>query len=200
MSQSEQQKQQQKIIQYLGEAHATELALTRVLQSQIAMTPRGSYRSALESHLGETREHAERVQTRLRELGDGGSNPLTASLGFVGGVVGQALALGKTPFDLLRGSGGEEKVLKNAKDAYASEALEIATYTVIERLAERASDDETAKLAAAIRIDEEKMLERVLREIPKLTDAVFRADVTGNGSYDIASTGAGETVREGSQA
>ena len=41
-------------MQYLNEAHATETALTRVLQSQIAMTPRGSYRSALESHLAET--------------------------------------------------------------------------------------------------------------------------------------------------
>jgi hypothetical protein len=127
MSQSEQQQQQQKIIQYLGEAHATEMALTRVLQSQIAMTPRGSYRTALESHLHQTREHAERVQARLRELGSGGGNPFTAGLGFVGGVVGQIAALSKTPFDLLRGSGGEEKVLKNAKDACASEALEIAT-------------------------------------------------------------------------
>jgi ferritin-like metal-binding protein YciE len=198
MSQSEQQKT--KIIQYLSEAHDTEMALTRVLQSQVAMTPRGSYRTALESHLRETREHAERVQDRLRDLGDGGANPLAAGLGFVGGVVGQALALGKTPFDLLRGSGGEEKVLKNAKDAYSSEALEIATYTAIEQLAKRAGDDETAKLAAAIRADEEKMLERVLREIPKLTDAVFRADVKGNGSYDIATTGAGETVREAGQA
>jgi ferritin-like metal-binding protein YciE len=196
MSQSEQQKQQQKIIQYLGEAHATEMALTRELQSQIAMTPRGSYRSALESHLSETRDHAERVQTRLQELGDGGGNPLTAGLGFVGGVLGQALAFGKTPFDLLRGSGGEEKVLKNAKDASASEALEIATYTALERLADRAGDQATAKLAASILADEQKMLERVLREIPKLTDAVFGADVKGNGSYDIATTGAGETVRE----
>jgi ferritin-like metal-binding protein YciE len=200
MSQSEQHKQQQKIIQYLGEAHATELALTRVLQSQIAMTPRGSYRSALESHLGETREHAERVQTRLRELGDGGGNPLTAGVGFVGGVVSQALALGKTPFDLLRGSGGEEKVLKNAKDASASEAREIATYTALERLADRVGDQQTAQLAASILADERKMLERVLREIPKLTDAVFRADVKGNGSYDIATTGAGETVRDAGEA
>ena len=40
----------QKIVQYLNEAHATEHALVRVLQSQIAMTPRGSYRSALETH------------------------------------------------------------------------------------------------------------------------------------------------------
>src|SRR3954471_8569497 len=99
MSQSEQQKQQQKVIQYLGEAHATEMALTRELQSQIAMTPRGSYRSALESHLNDTREHAERVQTRLQELGEGAGNPLTAGLGFVGGVLGQAVAFGMTPLN-----------------------------------------------------------------------------------------------------
>ena len=49
---------EQKIVQYLNEAHASEVALTRVLQSQIAMTPRGSYRSGLEKHLGETRDHA----------------------------------------------------------------------------------------------------------------------------------------------
>src|SRR5436853_5807430 len=200
MSQSEQQKQQQKVIQYLGEAHQTEMALTRVLQSQIAMTPRGSYRSALESHLQETRDHAERVQARLLELGDGGGNPLTAGLGFVGGVLGQALAFGKTPFDLLRGSGGEEKVLKNAKDASASEALEIATYTALQRLAERAGDRQTAELAASILADEQKMLERVLREIPKLTDAVFRADVKDNGSYDVATTGAGESARAAGEA
>ena len=45
MSQSEQHKQQQKVVQYLNEAHASEHALVRVLQSQIAMTPRGSYRN-----------------------------------------------------------------------------------------------------------------------------------------------------------
>ena len=66
---------QQKVVQYLGEAHATEQALTRDLQAQIAMTPRGSYRSALETHLGETRDHASRVRARLDAL-DQGSNPL----------------------------------------------------------------------------------------------------------------------------
>ena len=38
---------EQKVLQYLGEAHASEQALVRVLQSQIAMAPRGSYRDAL---------------------------------------------------------------------------------------------------------------------------------------------------------
>jgi ferritin-like metal-binding protein YciE len=163
MSQSEQHKQQQKVVQYLNEAHATEHALVRVLQSQIAMTSRGSYRNALETHLRETREHADRVERRLQALGEG-SNPLMTVVGVLETVVGHALALGKTPLDLLRGSGGEEKVLKNAKDACASESLEIATYTALERLARSVGDDETAKLAASIRADEEKMLERLLRD------------------------------------
>ena len=186
---------QQKLVQYLNEAHATELALMRVLQEQVAMTPRGSYRSGLQTHLHETREHAQRVERRLRELGEG-SNPVMAVVGAVQAVVGQALALGKAPFDLLRGSGGEEKVLKNAKDACASESLEIATYTAIERLARSVGDDETAELAASIRADEQRMLERLLREIPKLTEAVVSADVKGERSYDVTATGAADTVRE----
>jgi ferritin-like metal-binding protein YciE len=186
---------QQKIVQYLTEAHASESALIRVLQSQIAMTPNGSYRSGLETHLSETRSHAARVSRRLKAL-DQGSNPLTGIIGFWEDFVGQTLALGKTPFDLLRGSGGEEKVLKNAKDACATEALEIATYTAIERLAQSVGDEETAKLAASIRADEEKMLQRILREIPRLTDAVVGAEVNDDPSYDVASTGGADAVRE----
>ena len=185
----------QKVVQYLNEAHASESALVRVLQSQIAMTPRGTYRTGLETHLNETRDHAARVSQRLKTL-DQGSNPLIAFVGLWENLVGQTLALGKTPFDLLRGSGGEEKVLKNAKDACATEALEIATYTAIERLAGAVGDPETAKLAASIRADEEKMLKRILREIPKLTDAVVSADVKGNPSYDVTTTGAADAVRD----
>jgi ferritin-like metal-binding protein YciE len=186
----------QKVLQYLSEAQATELALVRVLQSQIAMTPRGSYRDGLERHLDETRDHAQRVGARLDELGHRG-DPLTAAVGVFETVLGQVLALGKTPFDLLRGSGGEEKVLKNAKDACATEALEIATYTALERLARSVEDDATARLAASIRADEERMLARVLREIPRLTDAVVGADVRDEPTYDVSTTGAADAVRDG---
>ena len=185
---------EQKVVQYLNEAHASELALVRVLQSQIAMTPRGSYRTALETHLGETREHAERVAAHVDALG-GRSDPWAAVTDLAETVLAQTLALGKTPFDLLRGSGGDEKVLKNAKDACATEALEIATYTAIERLARSVGDEETAKLAASIRADEEKMLERIMRELPKLTDAVVGADIRGNASYDVTKTGAADAAR-----
>jgi ferritin-like metal-binding protein YciE len=183
-----------KVVQYLDEARASELALVRVLQSQIAMAPRGSYRTGLEQHLEQTRGHADRVGRRLRALGHG-DNPLELAVGIVETVVGQAVALSMTPLQLLRGSGGEEKVLKNAKDACATEALEIATYTAIERLAQRVGDDETARLAASIRGDEEKMLQRILREIPKLTDAVVSADIEGEPRYDITETGAADAAR-----
>jgi len=187
-------KSEQKIAQYLNEAHAAEVALVRVLQSQIAMTPRGSYRTGLERHLGETRTHAARVEERLGELGQG-RNPLQVVNGTAQAVVGQALALAKTPVDMIRGSGGEEKILKNAKDAASTEALEIATYTAIERLANSVGDEETAKLAASIRADELKMLDRVLKEIPKLTDAVVQAEVEGNPQFDANKTGAADTAR-----
>ena len=189
----------QKIAQYLGEARASEDALVRVLQSQIAMTPSGSYRSALETHLDQTRRHSARVAVRLSAL-DGGPTPLQAVMGFWEDIVGQGLALTKAPLDLLRGTGGEEKVLKNAKDAAATEALEIATYTAIERLARSVGDDDTADLAKSILADEEKMLARVIREIPKLTDAVVRAELKDDPSYDVTKTGAAEAVQEAGEA
>ena len=189
---------QQKLVQYLNEAHASELGLRQVLQAQIAMTPRGSYRSALEKHLEETRDHARRIERRLGDLGPS-ANPLQTVMGWAEDALAQAFALAKTPFDLLRGGGGEEKVLKNAKDACATEALEIATYTALEHLARAVSDETTAKLAASIRSDEEKMLDRVMREIPKLTTAVVRAEVQGDPSYDVSETGAADAVREAGQ-
>ncbi len=191
--------QKAKIVQYLNEAHATEVALVRVLQEQIALTPRGSYRSALETHLRETRDHADRVAQRRDEL-QGGGDAIGTIVGFAQDAVGQALALAKTPIDLLRGSGGEEKVLKNAKDAYASEALEIATYISLEELARALGDEQTAELAAAIRGDEEAMLERIQSQLPDLTKAVVDAVIKGRGSYDAAQTGvadaAGDAVEE----
>ena len=187
--------EQAKIVQYLNEAHATEVTLVRVLQEQIAMAPRGRYRTALEKHLRETRSHADRVAARRGEL-QGGGNPLGALVGLAQDAVGQALALAKTPLDIVRGSGGEEKVLKNAKDACATEALEIATYIALEHLARTVGDNETADLAASIRADEEAMLERVKQELPRLTEAVAAADIDGEPSYELSETGAADAVRD----
>lgn len=188
MSQAE-----QKIVQYLSEAHASEVGLVRELQAQIAMTPRGNYRTALEAHLRETRDHAKRVKERLNTLGQG-DNALQMAVGLAESAVSQILALSKAPFALVRGSTGEEKILKNAKDACATEALEIATYTAIEHLARSVGDDVTAELATKIRADEQRMLDRVMREIPKLATVIVGAE--RDSSYDISETGAADLVGE----
>ena len=40
------------------------------------------------------------------------------------------------------------------------------------------------------------MLDRLLKEIPRLTDAVARAEFNGNGSHEVTETGAADTMRE----
>jgi hypothetical protein len=44
------------------------------------------------------------------------------------------------------------------------------------------------------------MLARIMREIPRLTEAVVGADVRGNGSYDLTTTGAADVVRDAGEA
>ena len=189
---------EQKIVQYLNEAHATEQALTRVLQSQIAMTPRGSYRSALETHLAETHDHARRVQRRLSELGEGT----------------QHAAVRRRLRRERRRPGASRSARRRSTSCAATAAPRRCSRTPRtpprprrwrSRPTRRSSawprppaTSKTAQLAASILADEEKMLARVLREIPKLTEAVL-----GGKSFDIATTGAGETVKraaEGDQA
>jgi len=186
-----------KLIQYLDEAHATEQALVRTLQAHIAMTPASGYRSGLERHLDETRGHASRLEDRLRDLGEG-RNMLEIGVGLATGLVqsalAQTLALSKGPLDLVRGSSGDEKLLKNAKDECATEALEIATYDALEHLALRLGDKQTEELAVSIRSDEERMREELRRVIRTLTDGVVDAEVEGVPRYDLSTTGAAQAA------
>jgi ferritin-like metal-binding protein YciE len=189
---------EEKIAQYLTEAHAMELALVRTLQAHIAMTPTGDYRSLLDRHLRETREHADRIRRRLADLGH--APGLTEfGYGIAQRLIGQLLSLGKAPLDVMRGASPEEKLLKNAKDECATEALEIASYDALEELAHQAGDDRTARLAADHRAEEERMLADLRAQLPALTAAVVGAEVKGEPSYDASRTGAAQAVRRASR-
>ena len=89
----------------------------------------------------------------------------------------KAVALAQGPLHALRGTGEDEKQLKNAKTEYASEAEEIATYTAIATLAEALGDKETQSLARAILREEVRMSTFLEREIPRLAKAVAKAEV-----------------------
>ena len=166
----------EKIVQYLAEAHSRETAIAQTLAAHIQIAEPGPYRSGLESHLRETQVHAQRVQQRLRELGAHRSL-LAAGFGLAQNVITNTLSMAKAPIDLIRGGDRKEKMLKNARDEAMTEAMEIATYDALERMARNVGDEVTAELAADIRADEEAMLENLRREIPNLTDAVVRSQV-----------------------
>ncbi len=183
-----------KVVQYLHEAQAMELALVRTLQAHVAITPTGPYRTALDRHLRETERHADGIARRLREL-DEGPGIAALGVGIAQRLVGQVLSLGKAPLDMVRGGSPEEKLLKNAKDECATEALEIATYDALEQMARQAGDSATAELAADHRADEERMLETLREQLPQLTAAVVGAEVRGEPTYDASRTGAAQALR-----
>jgi ferritin-like metal-binding protein YciE/uncharacterized protein (DUF433 family) len=184
----------EKLAELLAEAGATELALARTLQAHIAMTPGGEYRRGLERHLSETRDHAKRVDRRAKQLGYERSLP-QLGVSIAETLAGQALALSKAPLDLLRGDSGAEKLLRNARDECASEAMEIAIYDAIEEFARKLGDEPTAELAASIRSEEERALANVREAIPKLAGDLFRTVVEGKDTYDPTRTGAARDVK-----
>lgn len=158
-----------KLVQYLSEAYGKERELETALQAHIAMTVKGPYKKRLQQHLKETKAHAKQVERRIKQLGGGGQTLQSA--------VGKLTAAAKGPLHAIRGDGEQEKMLKNAKTEYFNEHEEIATYLAIETLAEKVRDSETAKLARAIRREEERMAKFLLGQIKSLTGGVVQEDV-----------------------
>lgn len=158
-----------KLVQYLSEAYGKERELEAALQAHISMAAKGPYKKRLQQHLKETKQHAKQVERRIKKLGGGGQT--------LQGAVGKVAAMAKGPLHAVRGGSEAEKLLKNAKTEYWNEHEEIATYLGIETLAEKVGDSETAKLAKAIRREEERMAGFLLGQIKQLTAAVVRADI-----------------------
>jgi ferritin-like metal-binding protein YciE len=173
-----------KLIQYLNEAYGKERELETALQAHIKMTTRDAYKKRLQAHLKETKAHARDVKARIRKLGgkatelDVPGPDIATDVASAGqSIAGKAMALAQGPLHMLRGTSEQEKLLKNAKTEYASEAEEIATYTSIQTLAEALGDTETAKLAKTILRDEERMASYLQKLIPTLTKAVVTEEI-----------------------
>jgi ferritin-like metal-binding protein YciE len=135
----------QQLVKHIDEALAMEHSVSRMLDGMIATTEDPQIKQGLERHKSETEVHAERMQARLEA--NGGSPSMVRE---AGGVLG---ALMKSVVDLAR----SEKAGRNARDGYATEAMEIAAYQLLERIARKAGDEETAEAARLNREDEERM-------------------------------------------
>jgi ferritin-like metal-binding protein YciE len=158
-----------KLVQYLSEAFGKERELEAALEADIAMTVKAPYKKRLKQHLKETKGHAKQLQRRIKQLGGGTQTAKS--------VIGKATAAAKAPLHAVRGSGEQEKMLKNAKTQYFNEHEEIATYLAIEAFATKVGDKETAKLARGIRREEERMAKFLEGQVKSLSNAVATAEV-----------------------
>jgi ferritin-like metal-binding protein YciE len=154
----------EQLIKHIDEAHALEQNVLRMLDGMIATTDDPGILDALEYHKLQTQKHADRMAERL-EAHD--AAPSTVKQ--VGGVLG---ALAKLPLDLVRG----ENAGRNARDAYATEHLEIASYELLRRVAEKAGDEETALAAREIIADEQAMAKQIEANWDKFVEASLREE------------------------
>jgi ferritin-like metal-binding protein YciE len=179
---AEQNTRDAKLVQYLNEAYGKERELETALQAHISMTTKAPYKKRLKQHLQETKGHARQVERRIKQLGGKASaapapGPVGEAASAVTAAASKAVSAAKGPLHVLRGTGENEKMLKNAKTEYWNEFEEIATYTAIETLAETVGDKDTAKLARGIRREEERMAKFLEGQIAQLTKGVAREEI-----------------------
>ena len=139
------------LLKHIDEAHAMEQNVLRMLDGMISTTDDPEILDALEHHKVQTQNHADRMAQRLEA-----HEVAPSTVKQIGGVLG---ALAKLPLDFVRG----EKTGRNARDGYATEHLEIASYELLRRIAQKAGDEETAQAATDI-IAEEAAMAKLIEE------------------------------------
>jgi ferritin-like metal-binding protein YciE len=139
----------EQLVKYLADVHSIELQALAQLRPALSIAGDERLCRAFERHLIETEDQERRVRERLEELG-GKPSKLKDAAGASGGWAMAAFAASQpdTPGKL-------------AMHAYSYEHMELAAYELLKRLAERAGDEETARMAADIADEESRMAERL---------------------------------------
>jgi ferritin-like metal-binding protein YciE len=148
---------------YLADAHAVEAQAIALLERGPKLAGSERLERIYEEHLAETRDHSEQIEARLHALG-GDPSTLKDSALRLGGLNWTAFFRGHpdTPGKL-------------AAFARAFEHLEIGGYEQLKRVAERAGDQETAKLVGRILEDERRASERIAGAFDDAVDASLEA-------------------------
>ncbi|HXV04767.1 MAG TPA: DUF892 family protein [Solirubrobacterales bacterium] len=155
---------QERLNDHIKGAQAMEQNVKRMLDSMIGTTEDPQIKGDLEHHREETERHERLLRERLEARGEG-----TSTVKEVAGIGG---ALLKGVGDMMR----SEKPVKNARDGYVTEHMEIAEYEMLERLAKRAGDDATAEVARRNCADERAMADKIEHNWDKFVDLMVREE------------------------
>ncbi|MDX6562184.1 MAG: hypothetical protein QOD65_1998 [Gaiellales bacterium] len=153
---------QEQLVKHLTDAHSIEeQALTQMRRApDIAGEPH--LREIFEKHLTETERHERLVRERLEALGAEPSKvkDLAGQLGGVGMIL-FARVNPDTPGKLV-----------NHANSY--EHMELAAYELLERVADRAGDEQTAAMAREIAAEEQAMADRLAQHFDEAVAASLR--------------------------
>jgi ferritin-like metal-binding protein YciE len=155
---------EEKLVEYIDDAYAMEQNVLRMLDGMIGTTKDPQMKRSLERHKKQTEKQAERLEDCLREHGASPSKTKEA-----GGVMA---ALMKSVVDMARG----DKAGRNARDGFATEHMEIASYQMLERVARKAGDKHTAAVARQNREEEEAMARSINAKWNKIVDLSLKEE------------------------
>jgi UDP-glucose 4-epimerase len=149
----------EQLVKYLADVHSIELQALAQLHAAPKIAGDERLSQAFEQHLVETEDQERRVRERLEALG-GKPSKLKDAAGTAGGWAMAAFAASQpdTPGKL-------------TMHAYSYEHMELAAYELLGRLAERAGDTETARMATAIGAEERRMAERLEQSFDTAVEA-----------------------------
>lgn len=174
------------LVKYLNEAYGKEKQLEQNLQVLIGRaSEHKALKKGFQDHLKVTKNQARGLQQRIKALGGKaeispdlpGPDAATSAVSAVANVANRAVAMAKGPVQMLRGTGEADNMLRNVRDAFWNEAEEIGHYLLIEGVAEKLSDRDTAKLARQFRREEERFQKFLERQIATLVTQVVREEV-----------------------
>ena len=154
-----------KLADYVEYVHALEQNVLLQLDSLILNTRDQELAAMFLRHKEETRRQQKRLRERRVALGRR-TGFSAVSKDFVAIAAAQIKGVG----DVLRA----DKAVQNARDAFVTEHAEIAAYELLERLAERAGDPETAGVARESRAEEEAMAARISENWGAFLDLTLR--------------------------
>jgi ferritin-like metal-binding protein YciE len=168
-----------KLISYISDAVALEQNVEQMLGGMISTTEDGAMRGRLEQHRDETKQQIERLRGRLDANG--------ASESAMKNMAAKAGAAMKGVMDMGRG----DKAGKNARDGYATEHMEIASYELLKRVAERAGDTETAAACDEILAQERAMAEAIAASWDRVVELGLTGSTTAGSTAPENATAAG---------